>query len=107
MLTLLGTTLSQCSAFTNFTPVLTLPLVGNGCVNDFSRTLSAHVWQSIIPRESVNVFSGGTEGVLSPHVTFIVQHPHPTGLVACVGRTRALEPQEIGTTEHARQVSLK
>jgi cyanuric acid amidohydrolase len=39
-------------------------------------------------------------------VTFIVQHPQPTGLYACVGRTRALQPQEIGTAEHARQVAL-
>ena len=46
--------------------------IGNGCVNDFSRTLSALVWESKIPSSAVTVFSGGTEGVLCPHVTFIV-----------------------------------
>ena len=81
-------------------------MVGNGCVNDFSRTLSAHVWDSLIPSSAITVFSGGTEGVLSPHVTFIVQHSHPTGLCASVGRTRALQPQEIGSPEHAGQVAL-
>ncbi|KAH8659887.1 ring-opening amidohydrolase [Xylariales sp. PMI_506] len=80
---------------------------GNGCVNDFSRTLSSVVWEREIPQDSVTVFSGGTEGVLSPHVSFIVQEADDakTGLVAAVGHTRRLEPDEIGTAEHARQVS--
>jgi cyanuric acid amidohydrolase len=39
-------------------------------------------------------------------VTFIVRHPHPTGLYASVGRTRPLQPHEVGTAEHARQVAL-
>jgi cyanuric acid amidohydrolase len=81
-------------------------MVGNGCVNDFSRTLSSHVWESLIPSSAITVFSGGTEGVLTPHVTFIVQNPHSTGLYASVGRTRALQPHEVGTAEHARQVAL-
>src|SRR3979490_1859968 len=75
--------------------------IGNGCVNDFSRTLSALVWESKILPSAVTVFSGGTEGVLCPHVTFIVQEKFKTGLVACVGRTRCLEPYEIGTEGHA------
>ncbi len=53
----------------------------------------------------MTVFSGGTEGVLSPHVTFIVEEKGDTGLQAAVGRTRVLEPHEIGTPEHAGQVS--
>jgi len=79
---------------------------GNGCVNDFSRTLSTHVWEPLIPQESVTIFSGGTEGVLSPHVTFIVKESKPTGLQGVVGHTRELEPHEIGTSEHAREVAL-
>ncbi|KAH6696720.1 ring-opening amidohydrolase [Leptodontidium sp. MPI-SDFR-AT-0119] len=78
---------------------------GNGCVNDFSRTLSTHVWEPAIPDSAVTIFSGGTEGVLSPHVTFIVQEPKPTGLVAVVSRTREFEPHEIGTAEHAVEVA--
>jgi cyanuric acid amidohydrolase len=74
-------------------------------VNDFSRTLSAHVWEPLIPESSITVFSGGTEGVLSPHVTFIVEDPTSSGLVASVGRTRTLAPHEIGTAEHVQQVA--
>ena len=36
-----------------------------------------------------------------------MQHPVRTGLVASVGRTQALQPHEIGTTEHVKQVALK
>lgn len=82
-----------------------LSRAGNGCVNDFSRTLSATVWEPLIPPSAVTVFSGGTEGVLSPHVTFIVKEPSSTGLTGSVGRTRTLEPHEVGTSEQSRQVS--
>jgi cyanuric acid amidohydrolase len=79
--------------------------LGNGCVNDFSRTLSSHVWEPQIPRTAVTVFSGGTEGVLSPHVTFVVRDRSTTGLQAAVGRTRIIEPHEIGTSVHALEVA--
>ncbi|KAI0129000.1 ring-opening amidohydrolase [Xylariales sp. AK1849] len=80
---------------------------GNGCVNDFSRSLSAMVWEPLLPQDSVTVFSGGTEGVLSPHVTFLVQEHGEanTGLLATVGRTRKFEPHEIGTADQAREVA--
>jgi cyanuric acid amidohydrolase len=38
-------------------------------------------------------------------VTFIVQNPNPTGLVASVGHTRALQPAEIGTAHQAMEVT--
>lgn len=81
--------------------------LGNGCVNDFSRTLASTVWESLIPTDAVMIFSGGTEGVLCPHVTFIVrrQDDKSTGLVGAVGRTRALEPHEVGRSAHSRVVS--
>lgn len=105
---------------------------GNGCVNDFSRTLSAFVWENLLLHPetetgtetgtggtstctggtSVVIFSGGTEGVLSPHVTFVVRErgrqsekegegegkekEKRTGLKAAVGRTWQLQPWEIG-----------
>ena len=74
---------------------------GNGCVNDFSRTLAAAAWDPLLPDSSVTVFSGGTEGVLSPHTNLLVRDPtqhagHDRGLVAAVGRTRAVTPQELG-----------
>lgn len=103
---------------------------GNGCVNDFSRTLAAFVWENLLLHPetdtgastgtsgtstggtSVVIFSGGTEGVLSPHVTFVVRERRQenenekegegnekekgTGLKAAVGRTWQLQPWEIG-----------
>ncbi|MFD4405397.1 ring-opening amidohydrolase [Nocardia sp. NPDC058499] len=74
---------------------------GNGCVNDFSRGLAAAVWEPRIPESAVTVFSGGTEGVLSPHVNLFVRDEkhHPgfdRGLVAGARRSRPLEPAEIG-----------
>ncbi|KAL4899356.1 cyanuric acid hydrolase/Barbiturase [Aspergillus multicolor] len=80
---------------------------GNGCVNDFSRTLSAHAFEAParIPASAVTVFSGGTEGVLSPHVTFLVRSRERTGLVACSAHTRPLAPQEVGTEVQSREVA--
>ena len=90
--------------FLSYEPGVTDSL-GNGCVNDFSRTLSSHVWEPRIPKSAVTVFSGGTEGVLSPHVTFVVRDRSTTGLQAAVGRTRIIEPHEIGTSVHALEVA--
>ncbi|KAI6784128.1 uncharacterized protein J7T54_004674 [Emericellopsis cladophorae] len=80
---------------------------GNGCVNDFSRTLASAVWEPLIPADAVTVFSGGTEGVLSPHVTLFLRETGDatTGLSASVGHTRTLAPHEVGTEEQARQVA--
>lgn len=83
---------------------------GNGCVNDFSRGLAAAVWEPRIPAAAVTVFSGGTEGVLSPHVNLFVRDDtrHPgfdRGLVAAARRSRALEPGEIGRAAHVDTVT--
>ncbi|KAK3627611.1 hypothetical protein LTR56_012710 [Elasticomyces elasticus] len=80
---------------------------GNGCVNDFSRTLAQTVWGPLIPEDAITIFSGGTEGVLSPHVSFVVRsrHDKPTGLVASVGHTRDIDPWELGTATHAKTVA--
>ncbi|KAB5559555.1 ring-opening amidohydrolase [Coniochaeta sp. 2T2.1] len=80
---------------------------GNGCVNDFSRTLAAVVWEPLIPKDAITIFSGGTEGVLSPHVAFIVRAKEgvETGLVAAVTHTRDFEPHEIGTKFQAGEVA--
>lgn len=83
---------------------------GNGCVNDFSRTLASTVWEPRIPSNAVTVFSGGTEGVLSPHVNVFLRQddvgdPHfDRGLVAASGRTRIISPSEIGTAAQAHAV---
>jgi cyanuric acid amidohydrolase len=70
--------------------------------------LASTVWEPLIPRDAVTVFSGGTEGVLCPHVTFIVRAHDAdtsTGLLAAAGHTRALQPHEIGSPDHARIVA--
>ncbi|KFA71217.1 hypothetical protein S40288_03852 [Stachybotrys chartarum IBT 40288] len=82
-------------------------IAGNGCVNDFSRTLASAVWEPRIPSDAVTIFSGGTEGVLSPHITFFLQSraSTETGLSASVGHTRTFAPHEIGTDVQAQQVA--
>ncbi|MFT4396739.1 ring-opening amidohydrolase [Gordonia lacunae] len=74
---------------------------GNGCVNDFSRTLAAATWDPRLGAEAITVFSGGTEGVLAPHVNLLVADDshdprHDRGLVAAVGSTPAVPPDELG-----------
>jgi cyanuric acid amidohydrolase len=89
---------------------------GNGGVNDFTReyavaalcnALSPHL--KLSPREVeakiAFVMSGGTEGVLSPHITVFARSPRPEGagegaseqrLSVGVAHTRDFLPEEIG-----------
>ncbi len=83
---------------------------GNGCVNDFSRTLATHAWERVLPDTAITIVSGGTEGVLSPHVTLLAQGPENArlpagGLLANVGRTEAIPPYEIGRPAHIDAVA--
>ncbi|KAK9354886.1 cyanuric acid hydrolase/Barbiturase [Lipomyces doorenjongii] len=86
---------------------------GNGCVNDFTRMLSSTVWDPHLEASGgISVFSGGTEGVLSPHVSLVVKEDdylnddgskmYNEGLVAKVGGTRDFEPWEMGTAIQAK-----
>lgn len=79
---------------------------GNGCVNDFSRTLAAATWEARLPNDAVTVFSGGTEGVLSPHVNLVVADHRvddrfDRGLVAAASETAVIAPEDLG---RARQM---
>jgi cyanuric acid amidohydrolase len=88
---------------------------GNGGVNDFTReyavaalcnALSSHL--KLAPREVeakiAFVMSGGTEGVLSPHITLFSRSPGPEGvggngekrLTIGIAHTRDFLPEEIG-----------
>lgn len=74
---------------------------GNGCVNDFSRELAAAAWSAAVPPATMTVFSGGTEGVLSPHVNLLVRDDRrhdgfDRGLVAAVGETGPVPPVQVG-----------
>jgi cyanuric acid amidohydrolase len=84
---------------------------GNGCVNDFTRgfatqTLKAYLGQALGPeaaKEIVYIISGGTEGVLSPHLNVFTRQPSAPdalphrGLVMGVSRTPPFAPAEVGS----------
>lgn len=84
---------------------------GNGCVNDFTRGFAVQTLQSYLQAKTdtetaakiVYVMSGGTEGVLSPHLTVFTRQasapnePRHWGLVLGVNHTRNFLPDEIGT----------
>jgi cyanuric acid amidohydrolase len=84
---------------------------GNGCVNDFTRGFAVatlqHYLRPLIGEERtaqiVFVMSGGTEGVLSPHMTVFTRQtegltgPTQPGLAVGICHTREFAPPEIGT----------
>lgn len=94
---------------------------GNGGANDFTRgyaTLAFRLMLSrklgmtladIIPRIAF-VWSGGTEGVLSPHATVFTRTDETVSgserrLVLGIAETRDLVPEEVGTMVHVRLVA--
>ncbi|MEM6447870.1 MAG: ring-opening amidohydrolase [Cyanobacteria bacterium P01_D01_bin.123] len=91
---------------------------GNGCVNDFTRGFAVATLKSYLRDligESVNriafVMSGGTEGVLSPHITIFTRQedeldgPSRRGLVLGLCHTRDFSVDEIGTLTMVRVVA--
>jgi cyanuric acid amidohydrolase len=95
---------------------------GNGGVNDFTRALATLCFQRLlaersglpfteIARRVPIIWSGGTEGVMSPHATIFTREPDrgtPTGdtrLAVGTAYTRELLPEEFGTAIHARVAS--
>ena len=83
---------------------------GNGLVNDFTRGYLIQSLKQLLGQHGdkpVYVFSGGTEGVLSPHyAVFSVEDSSDKGdgsLAIGCSLTRDLRPEEIGT---ATQVQL-
>jgi cyanuric acid amidohydrolase len=94
---------------------------GNGCVNDFSRGFATRAYTELLAarlgmtRAEVEarvqfIMSGGTEGILTPHVTVFVKrqvesHARPgKGLVAGIASTRRFPPEELGTMVQLREV---
>jgi cyanuric acid amidohydrolase len=94
---------------------------GNGGANDFTRgfatlafklVLSRHLGMTLdeVGRRVAFVWSGGTEGVLSPHTTIFCRTAErregsEPRLVLGVAETRAFAPEEIGTLAHVREVA--
>lgn len=91
---------------------------GNGCVNDFSRGLATTAYEHLfadyldvspddVGDEVALIMSGGTEGVLTPHVTVFVRReddPATDGKRLSVARaaTRAFDPEELGRDPQIR-----
>ncbi|HZZ61857.1 MAG TPA: ring-opening amidohydrolase [Roseiarcus sp.] len=93
---------------------------GNGGANDFTRgfaTLSYSLALArrlgVTPEEVAKrvafVWSGGTEGVLSPHATLFTRAPSPPArgkrLAIGIAVTRDLAPEEVGTMVEVRAVA--
>ena len=89
---------------------------GNGCVNDFTRgfaiqALKSYIGSQTSQAEIVYVMSGGTEGVLSPHLTVFTRQPsrpeesQRLSLAVGVSRTRDFLPDEIGTLTMVKTVA--
>src|SRR5271157_810428 len=93
---------------------------GNGGANDFTRgfaTLSYSL--ALAPRLGVSpdevakriafVWSGGTEGVLSPHATLFTRAAAPAAsgkrLAIGIAVTRDFAPEEVGTMTEVREVA--
>lgn len=91
---------------------------GNGCVNDFTRGFAVQILKAYlrdkanpeVAERTVYVMSGGTEGVLSPHLNIFTrdvgEEPRQWGLVIGISRTRDFLPTEIGTLTMVEEVAL-
>jgi len=83
---------------------------GNGCVNDFSRELAARSWGERLPGDPLTIMSGGTEGVLSPHVTLLAEVPdepggEPGALAIGVAKSDPIAPQALGRKAQVEAVA--
>ena len=96
---------------------------GNGCVNDFTRGFATASYAGLlaarlgVSRAEIGervqfIMSGGTEGVMTPHVSVFVRREvaggrgSGKGLVAGIASTRPIQPEELGTVAHVREVVL-
>lgn len=92
---------------------------GNGAVNDYTRALATLSFQMLlagrtgrkieeIARRVPIIWSGGTEGLMSPHATIFTREPDrgtPAGgkrFTVGTAYTRDLLPEEFGTAVHAQ-----
>jgi cyanuric acid amidohydrolase len=92
---------------------------GNGCVNDFTRGYAVRSVQDFFAGymgekalQISCVMSGGTEGVLSPHLTVISRTPSEIiqkyerkSLAIGVAKTSVFLPEEIGRMPQVEQVA--
>lgn len=92
---------------------------GNGGVNDYTRALATQCFQLLISEKSglsiseiakkvPIIWSGGTEGLMSPHATIFVKEPGEEnktgekGFTVGTAYTRDMAPEEFGTLTHVQ-----
>lgn len=96
---------------------------GNGCVNDFTRgfsnlALSYYLAGELkstpeeVQKKIALIMSGGTEGVMSPHLTIFTkkevqseENYNEKRLAAGIAFTRDFKPEEIGRMEQVKEVA--
>ncbi|MDQ0472025.1 ring-opening amidohydrolase [Labrys wisconsinensis] len=93
---------------------------GNGGANDFTRALATlsfalalarhlGITPDAVAKRIAFVWSGGTEGVLSPHATVFTRSAAPAAaskrLAIGIAATRDLAPEEVGTMVEVRLVA--
>ncbi|WP_137132679.1 ring-opening amidohydrolase [Rhizobium sp. FY34] len=93
---------------------------GNGGANDFTRGFATQSFSLLLSkylaispeavlRRVAFVWSGGTEGVLSPHATVFTRSDSPPSttkrLAIGIAVTRDLAPEEVGTMLEVREVA--
>lgn len=92
---------------------------GNGCVNDFTRGFAIATIKNFLatsgvacPEKIVYIMSGGTEGILSPHITVFTREMKllpgiepRNGLVLGVHHTRSFTAEELGRMEMVKVVA--
>lgn len=92
---------------------------GNGGVNDYTRALATQCFQLLISEKSGRstidiakkvpiIWSGGTEGLMSPHATIFVKEPgeenktEKKSFTVGVAYTQDMSPEEFGTLAHVQ-----
>lgn len=84
---------------------------GNGGANDFTKDFATASIQAELARRGADpggvhfIMSGGCEGVISPHVTYLVRAPKATGLLVGVARVSRQPAEELGRMAQARTVA--
>jgi cyanuric acid amidohydrolase len=95
---------------------------GNGGANDFTRGYATSSYQTLLAphlgispeevgRKIAFVWSGGTEGVLSPHATVFTRSagkgtPSGARLALAIEITRDILPEEVGTMAQVHEVAV-
>jgi cyanuric acid amidohydrolase len=95
---------------------------GNGGANDFTRGFATFSYQQLlasrlglkpeeVAQKAAFVWSGGTEGVLSPHATVFTRSPgsaktgNDVRLALAIATTRDILPEEVGTMAQVQEVA--